>query len=254
MIGQNSKCKRMNSKTFFWIVLLVTSGLFSCNSPKRQKKINDGKLFEKLKGQEGYLNAEELKRLERDFSLKLLDRYDLSGYDDKDTLASFIRTGSNIWIASCYLENVTESHYPFFRLAETKEKGYQMLDHGTIPAQNGDCAYELDKLMVRSGEYIFISQKNIGNDTCTDSPLVFHSNGKEVKSSGFSVITWSMTADGYPVQSAFKIESQTPEIIRVYVHEKVIDTEIDEEVGSRNYDLNFVVRNNTIYFRDTVFH
>lgn len=239
-----------------WIYgLLFLTLIFSCNSPKRQKKINDGKLFEKLKEQEGYLNAEELQRLERDFSLKLLDKYDLSGYDDKDTLASFIRVGPDIWIASCYLENATESHYPFFRLAETKEKGYKVIDHGIIPAQFGDCTYELDKLLVRSGDYIFISQKNNGNASCTDSPLVFHSNGKEVKKSpDFFVVTWRVAdEEGYPIQSDFNIESKTPESIRVHVHEKVIDTEIDEEVRSRNYELNFVVRNNTIYFQDTVF-
>jgi len=243
----------MNSRTL-GIVFMFASLLFSCNSPKRQKKINDGKLFEKLKEQEGYLNAEELQRLERDFSLKLLDKYDLSGYDDKDTLASFIRTGSDIWIASCYLENATESHYPFFRLTETKEKGYRVLDHGTIPAQNGDCAYELDQLLVRSGDYIFISQRKNGSGLCVDSPLVFRADGKEIKNGGFSVVTWSVTdEDGYPVQSDFTIESKTPESIRMYVHEKVTDPEIDEEVRSRNYELNFVVRNNTIYFQDTIY-
>ncbi len=239
-----------------WIYgLLVLALICSCNSPKRQKKINDGKLFEKLKEQEGYLNAEELQRLERDFSLKLLDKYDLSGYDDKDTLASFIRVGPDIWIASCYLENATESHYPFFRLAETKEKGYRVLNHGTIPAQNERCAYELDKLLIRSGDYLFISQKNNGKGICTDSPLVFHSNGKGVKKgTDFFVVTWSDANEEHAsIQSDYRIESKTPESILVYVHEKEIDPEIEEEIRSRNYELRFEIRNNTIYFRDTVY-
>lgn len=243
------------SKRNTWIYgLIILFLIFSCNNPKRQKKINDGKLFEKLKEQEGYLNAEELQRLERDFSLKLLDKYDLSGYDDKDTLASFIRVGPDIWIASCYLENPAETHYPFFLLTETKEKGFRTVSHGLIPVTSGECAYELSKLLVRSGEYIFLSRRTTENGRCIDSPVVFRLNGKKVKNGGFSVVTWSVTdEDGYPVQRDFKIESKTPESIRVYVHEKVTDPEIDEEVRSRDYELNFSVRNNTIYFRDTVY-
>ena len=244
----------MRNTKGFWIVLFLGSLLLSCNSPRRQKKINDGKLFEKLKEQKGYLNAEELQRLERDFSLKLLDKYDFSGYDEEDTLASFVRVGSDVWIATCYLENVAESHYPFFRLTETKEKGFKMIRHGIIPAESGECAYELDGLLIRSGDYIFISQRNNGSGICEDSPLVFHKSGREVsRSSDFKIAIWNGAGEEIlPVRSEFKIESKNPQSIVFHVHEKVIDTEIDEEVSSRNYDLNFVVKNNRIYFRDTL--
>jgi hypothetical protein len=239
-----------------WIYgLLLLALILSCNSPKRQKKINDGKLFEKLKEQKGYLNAEELQRLERDFSLKLLDKYDLSGYDEEDTLASFLRVGADVWIASCYLENATESHYPFFRLTETKEKGFKMMKHGTVPVASGECGYELNNLLIRSGEYIFISQKNNGKAVCEYKPFIFHTDGREMnRNTEFKLCTWNNTGtENQPVKSEFKIESKTPGSIVLHVHERVIDTEMEEEVRSRNYDLNFVVKNNTIYFRDTVF-
>lgn len=239
-----------------WIYgLLVLAWICSCNSPKKQKKINDGRLFEKLKESKGYLNAEELQRLERDFSLKLLDKYDLSGYDEEDTLASFLRVDKDVWIASCYLENASETHYPFFRLTETAEKGFRLIGHGTIPLESGACGYELEKLLVRSGGYIFIAQRKIAKTYCGDSPLVFHLNGKEVrKDAGFTVTVWNgSNGESSPVLSDFTIESQTPQSIVMHVHEKVIDTEIDEEVQSRNYDLRFEVRNSMIYFRDTVF-
>lgn len=239
-----------------WIYgLLLLTLILSCNSPKRQRKINDGKLFEKLKEQKGYLNAEELQRLERDFSLKLLDKYDLSGYDEEDTLASFLRVGKDVWIASCYLENAAETHYPFFRLTETKEKGFQMISHGSIPIANGECAYELSKLLVRSGEYLFISQRRTENGNCVDSPVVFRLNGKMLRRSpGFAIAVWMNSSEANtPVQSDFTLESKTPESIVMHVHERVVDTEIDEEVRSRNYDLRFEMRNNTVYFRDTIY-
>ncbi|TSJ46618.1 hypothetical protein [Fluviicola chungangensis] len=240
-----------------WIyVSTILILIVSCNSPKQQKKINDGKLFEKLKAEKGSLNADELLRLERDFSLKLLDKYDLSGYDEEDTLASFLRVGKDVWIASCYLENAAETHYPFLRLTETRERGFKMISHGTIPIAYGECAYELNKLLVRSGEYIFLSQRSNGSTYCDDSPLVFHLNGKKVqKSADFAVAVWnSSDRENNPAQSDFTIESNTPESIVIHVHETTINTEIDEEVGSRDYDLRFGIRDNTIYFRDTVYN
>ena len=243
------------SKNIWIYGLLVFVLTLSCNSPKRQQKINDGKLFEKLKEPKGYLNAEELQRLERDFSLKLLDKYDFSGYDEGDTLAAFVRVGQDVWIATCYLENAAESHYPYFCLTETKEKGFKMRKHGAIPAESGECAYELNKLVIRSGEYIFISQNNSGSAICEYSPLVFHLDGREVtKSFEFKTPTWNGADEQQlAVKNEVEIESGTPERIVFHVHEKVIDKEIDEEVSSRNYDLNFVVKNNTIYFRDTTY-
>jgi|GEM_PF-3619230 len=242
----------MQNSKILWIFLILGSFLFSCSSPKRQKKINDGKLFEKLKEQKGYLNALELKRLEQDFSLKLLDKYDLSGFDEEDTLAYFVRSGSDVWVASCYLG---DEDSPFFCLKETSEKGYKVIKHGTVPAEYGECAYELDQLLVRSGNYIFISQRNNGSAYCEDSPLVFHLDGREVdKSSEFKVSTWNgADEEQLPTNNKFKIESKTPGIIVFHVHERVIDTEVDEEVRSRNYDLKFVVKNNTIYFQDTIY-
>lgn len=243
----------MKSNWIYGLLILVL--LFSCNSPKKQRKINDGKLFEKLREPKGYLNAEELQRLERDFSLKLLDKYDLSGYDEEDTLASFLRVGKDVWIASCYLENAAETHYPFFRLTETKEKGFKMIRNGTIPISYGECAYDAAKVLVRSGDYIFISQKSRQSSSCGDSPLVFHLDGKEVRKSGaFLIETWKDAKEGNDaVQSEFMIESKTSQSIVMHVHEKVIDTEIDEELRSRDYDLRFEVKNNTIYFRDTTY-
>lgn len=239
-----------------WIYgLLILALIFSCNSPKKQRKINDGKLFEKLKEQKGYLNAEELQRLERDFSLKILDKYDLSGYDEGDTLASFLRVDKDVWIASCYLENAAETHYPFFRLTETKEKGFKVLEHGTIPVTSGECTYELKDLLIRSGEYIFISQRKYRKTVCENSPLVFHLNGEKIhESNEFKVTAWkNAEGENLPFKNELKLESKTPESIVVHVHERVIDPEMEEEVRSRNYDLNFKVKNNTIYFRDTVF-
>lgn len=223
--------------------------------------MNDGKLFEKLKEKEGYLNADELQRLERDFSLKLLDKYDLSGYDDKDTLASFLRVGSDVWIASCYLENATESHYPFFCLKETKEKGFKMIRHGSIPVVFGECSYDLDKLLIPAGNYMLVSQKSNGNGYCDDSPLVFTKDGKQVeKASGwprFCFMSLNCVSDT-PYNSIcynrdFKFEFDKSQHFIVHTVERKIDTESEEEVGFKKYDLRFVIKNNTIYFQDTLF-
>lgn len=239
----------------FWIFLMLSSLILSCNSPRRQKKINDGKLYEKLQAKKGYLNADELQRLQLDFSLNALDKYDLSGFDEEDTIASFLRVGKDVWIATCYLENEVENNYPFFRLTETKEKGFKVLHKGTIPSEFGECAYELDQLLFRSGNYIFISEKNNGNALCEYSPLVFRLDGSEVnRSFEFRVFSWNgADEESLPVKCDFKIESKSSKSIVFHVHETTIDPEIDEEASSRNYDLNFVVKNNTIYFQDTVY-
>lgn len=246
-----------NSKVWtFLFFLIVGSFLFSCNSPKRQKKINDGKLFEKLKEKKGYLNALELKRLEQDFSLKLLDKYDLSGFDEEDTLAYFVRSGLHVWIASCYLENEQESHYPFFCLKETPEKGFKLLKHGTVPVLYGECSYDLDKLLVLKGDYVIISQKSSGSGFCDDNPIVFHKNGKQQVENGdnrFQIITWSCQ-DGEEIcfKRDFKFELDKPDLL-VHIHEVFYDWEAEQDVGSRNYDLRFVIKNNTIYFQDTLY-
>jgi hypothetical protein len=245
----------MRNTKGFWIFLLVGSLIFSCNSPKRQKKINDGKLFEKLKGEKGYLNALELKRLEQDFSLKLLDKYDLSGFDEEDTLAYFVRSESHVWIATCYLG---DEDSPFFCLNETKEKGFKVIKHGMIPAEYGECAYDLKKLVVLTGKYILISRKSNGDSYCEDSPVIFHADGKEIRKvdNQFQVITRNCfdQVDGrFCFERDFSFESKQPGRLVVHIHEKKIDEEAEQEVSSRNIDLGFAIKNNTIYFQDTIY-
>ncbi|AEA43287.1 hypothetical protein [Fluviicola taffensis] len=239
-----------------WIFLMICSLILSCNSPKRQKKINDGKLFEKLKVQKGYLNALELKRLEQDFSLKFLDKYDLSGYDEEDTLAYFVRSDSYVWIASCYLGEDDDRDNPFICLKETNEKGFKMIKHGSIPVVFGECSYDLDKLIIRAGDYILVSQKGDGSIYCEDLPLVFTTDGKEVQKSDdqFRIITRNAPYENYIVfERDFKIQSKNLEELVIHVNERKLDTEMEQEIGFRRYDLRFVIRNNTIYFQDTIF-
>jgi hypothetical protein len=248
----------MNRKKTNWIYgLLVLALIFSCNSPKRQKKINDGKLFEKLKEQKGYLNGLELKRLEQDFSLKLLDKYDLSGYDEEDTLAYFVRSSKYLWVASCYLGEDDDRDNPFFCLKATQEKGFKMIQHGSIPVVYGECSYELNKLLIRAGTYILVSQKSYGNGSCDDFPLVFTTDGKEVKKNDnqFRIITKNAPYENSIVfDRNFKIQSKKPEELVIHVNERKLDTETEQEIGFRKFDLRFIVKNNTIYFQDTVFN
>ncbi|WP_430405723.1 hypothetical protein [Fluviicola sp.] len=251
-----------NSKVWtFLFFLIVGSFLFSCNSPRRQKKINDVKLFEKLKEKKGYLNALELKRLEQDFSLKLLDKYDLSGFDEEDTLAYFVRSGLHVWIASCYLENEQESHYPFFCLKETPEKGFKVIKHGLIPEIYGECAYDLEKLLIPTGKYILISQKSYGNGYCDDSPLVFTTDAKQqVKTAGgwpcFCFVTLNCIPDDPDNSICFKrdfeFEFDKSHSFLVHTIERKVDTEAEQEVGFRKYDLHFIIKNNMISFQDTI--
>lgn len=245
----------MRNRKGFWILLLISSLILSCNSPKRQKKINDGKLFEKLKDEKGYLNALELKRLEQDFSLKLLDRYDLSGFDEEDTLAYFVRSGLHIWVASCYLG---DEDSPFFCLNETKEKGYKVIKHGVVPAVYGECAYDLEKLVVLSGKYILISQKSSGDSYCDDSPLIFHADGREIrKGHRFQMITRNCFDDEegtFCFERDFSFESRQPGQLVVHIREKKMDQEAEQEVSNRTFDLRFNIRNNWLYFQDTIYN
>jgi hypothetical protein len=246
----------MQNSKGFWIFLLIGSLILSCNSPKRQKKINDGKLFEKLKKPKGYLNAFELKRLEQDFSFKGLNKYDLSGYDEEDTLAYFVRSGSYVWIASCYLGEDDNIPNPFFCLKETKEKGFKMIKYGSIPVVFGECSYDLDKLLIRAGNYILVSQKGYGSIYCEDLPLVFKTDGKEVQKSGdqFRIITRNAPYENYIVfERDFKIQSKKQEELVIHVNERKLDTETEQEVGFKKYDLRFIEKNNTIYFQDTIY-
>lgn len=250
-----------NSKAF-WIFLMIGSLMLSCNSPKRQKKINDGKLFEKLKEQKGYLNAFELKRLEQDFSFKGLNKYDLSGYDEEDTLAYFVRSGSYVWIASCYLGEDDNIPNPFFCLKETNEKGFEVIKHGLIPEVYGECAYDLNKLLIPVGKYMLVSQKSYGNGYCDDSPLVFTIDAKnQVKTAGSRPRFCFMSLNCIPddpdnsicFKRDFEFEFDRSQYFLVHTTERKVDTESELEVGFRKYDLRFSLKNNTISFQDTIY-
>jgi hypothetical protein len=243
-----------NSKAF-WIFLIVGSFLFSCGSKKKQKE-NDGKLFEKLKEKEGYLNGLELKRLDNNFSLKALDKYDFSGYDEEDTLAYFVRFGEYVWIASCYLGEDDDPN-PFFCLKEAEERSFKMIRRGIIPALNGECSYDLEKLLVLAGNYLLVSQKSSGSGYCDDSPLIFTADGKAVHKSGsqFHFVSRNcgegidqvlcFTRDfTYQVDKSFLL---------VHVKEKQMDEETEQEISRRNFDLRFKIRNQTVSFQDTLF-
>ena len=240
-----------------WIYgLLVLALILSCNSPKRQKKINDGKLFEKLREDRGYLNAEELQRLDYNFSLKALDKYDFSGYDEEDTLAYFVRSGDYLWIASCYLGEDADPN-PFFCLKEAEEHSFKMMRQGIIPALNGECSYEVEKLLVLAGNYVFVSQKSSGRGYCDDSPLVFTTDGKPVRKSGSQFHFVSRNCgEGidqvlcFTRDFTYKVDKS---VLLVHVKEKQMDEEIEQEISRRSFDLRFDVRNHTISFQDTLF-
>ena len=89
------------------------------------------------------MNGKELRRLDNNFSLKVLDKYDFSGFDEEDTLAYYVRSGEYLWMASCYLG---DEDNPFFCLKEEKEKQFKLIRKGIIPVLYGDCYYELEKL------------------------------------------------------------------------------------------------------------
>jgi len=245
-----------NSKGFTLLFLILCSLILSCNSPRRQKKINDGKLFEKLKEPKGYLNAEELQRLERDFSLKILDKYDFSGYDEGDTLAYFIRSGSYVWIASCYLgEDDNNIPNPFFCLKETPDKGFNLIKKGIVPILvYGDCSYDLAKLLISKGDYVFISQKSSGSSYCYDSPIIFHRNGKAVqKKDEIQIVTWNCPDENeICFKRDFNFELDQSNLL-IHVHEINYDWEAEVDVGSKDYDLKFLLKNNTLLFQDTVY-
>ncbi len=238
----------------FWIVLMIASLVLSCNSPKRQKKINDGKLFEKLKEKEGYLNSLELKRLDYNFSLKALDKYDFSGFDEEDTLAYFVRSGSYLWIASCYLG---EDDNPFFCLKEEKERSFKLIRKGIIPALYGECSYELERLLIPVGKYILVSQRSSGNAYCDDNPLVFHLDGKPVKKEDDRL---QLILKNCPFEDAaeiccerrFKYEFHKPFLI-IHAHENRFNWETEESIGTLDFDLRFLLESNRIKFQDTIY-
>src|SRR5690606_17630549 len=97
-----------------------------------------------------------------------LDPYDLSGFDEQDTLAYFVRSGSYVWVASCYLDEDDGKNNPFFCLKDSGKKGFQLLQHGNIPSLTGECSYELEKLLIPVNQYIIVSQKSSGSAFCDE--------------------------------------------------------------------------------------
>ncbi|MGV3612816.1 MAG: hypothetical protein ACO1N0_17780 [Fluviicola sp.] len=243
------------SKKSHWIYgLLVLVLILSCNSPRRQKKINDGKLYEKLQAKKGYLNADELQRLQLDFSLTALDKYDLSGFDEEDTLGSFVRSGNYLWIASCYLG---DEGSPFFCLKETPEKGLKVLKQGVIPELYGECSYDLDQLLIPVGKYIIVSQRSSGSGYCDENPKVFHADGREVMADDRLQIIirncWGEDPDNpFCFERTFRYEFHRPFLL-IHLHEKKINWETEETVGTSDFDLRYLLQTNRIAFQDTVY-
>lgn len=244
----------MSRKTKWISGLIVLLILFSCGS-KQQKKVNDAKLFDKLKEKNGYLNALELKRLDFNFSLKVLDKYDFSGYDEEDTLAYFVRSGSHVWIASCYLGEDDDPN-PFFCLKEEKERSFKMIRQGVIPALHGECSYDLEKLLVLAGPYVLVSQKSGGNRSCIDSPLVFTADGKPVyKDDGQFHFISRNCGEGvdqalcFTRDFSYRVEKS---ILWVHVKEEQMDEETEQEISRRTFDLKFTLKNHALRFSDTI--
>lgn len=237
-----------------WIYgLMVSALIFSCSNPQRQKQINDRKLLEKLQKKEGYLNGKELRRLENNFSLKVLDKYDFSGFDEEDTLAYYVRSGEYLWMASCYLG---DEDNPFFCLKEEKEKQFKLIRKGIIPVLYGDCYYELEKLLIPVGEFILVSQRSSGNAYCDDHPLIFHADGEPVKIEGNQP---ELIVKNCPFENAqicferqFDYEFRNPFLV-IHTHEKRFNWETEEVIGTSDFDLRFLLQDNEIQFQDTIF-
>lgn len=245
-----------HSKTF-WIFLLLSCFLFGCNTPKQQQKVNDRKLVDKLHEKKGYLNALDLKRLKQDFSLKLLDPYDLSGFDEQDTLAYFVRSGSYVWVASCYLDEDAGKNNPFFCLKDAGKKGFQLLQHGNIPSLTGECSYELEKLLIPVNQYIIVSQKSSGSAFCDESPLIFHRDGKVVYSDEqFRIITRNCPEQNKAIcfERDFDFGLDESHHLLVSLREKGMNWETEREVSGRLFTLRFTLENNRLRFSDTIRH
>lgn len=242
----------MNAKAF-WVVLMAASVLFACNTPKKQQKVNDRKLVEKLAEKKGYLNALDLKRLKQDFSLSLLDKYDLSGFDGQDTLAYFVRSGEYVWIASCYLDD--DSDNPFFCLKEETGNKFKVVKQGTIPVLYGECSYELNKLLIPVNQYVIVSQKSSGNAFCDESPLIFHRNGKVVYSDErFHIITRNCPDDTKAIcfERDFNFELDQSHHLLIAVRERGINWETEREISRRSFHLRFTLENSRLRFSDTL--
>ncbi|MNK00365.1 hypothetical protein D3C87_181490 [compost metagenome] len=231
--------------------------LFACNTPKKQQKVNDRKLVEKLSEKKGYLNALDLKRLKQDFSLNLLDQYDLSGFDEQDTLAYFVRSGEYVWIASCYLDEDDEASNPFFCLKKETAKHFKVIRHGKIPSLAGECSYELNKLLIPVDRYILVSQKSSGSAFCDESPLIFHRDGKEIyHDERFQIITRNCPDETKAIcfERDFNFEWDQSKHLLVSVRERGMNWQTEREISGRSFTLRFALENNRLRFSDTVFH
>lgn len=209
-------------------------------------------LFEKLQKSKGYLNSSELKKLDYDYSLKLLDQYDFSGYDEEDTLAYFVRSGSYIWVASCY---IGDSDNPFFCLKQTKEKQFEMIRHGIIPVLFGECEYELDKLLTLVGKIVIVSQKSSGNRSCEDTPLIFHADGKMVLFQDWLHLISRTCSEDQGIIFCFERDfkySLENGLLSVHVKEKKIDQESEQLINSQEYELRYSLAHNFLKFKDTL--
>lgn len=235
--------------------LLVFVLIFACNSPKRQKKINDNKLYNKLQEKAGYLNASELKRLDYNFSLKVLDSYDFSGFDDADTLAYFVRSGKYLWMASCY---ISDEDNPFFCLKEEKERQFKVIRKGMIPQLYGECFYDLEKLVIPVGNYVFVSQRSSGNGYCDENPLVFTLDGEPVKKQDdkLQVIIRNCPDQEpdnlYCFERTFGYGFKNP-LLTIRITEKKINWETSEIEANSDYILRYSLEKNTIRFLDTIY-
>lgn len=253
--NRTSKMKRSRNWIYGLMVFAWVLSCTSCNSPKRQKKINDNKLFEKLQEKAGYLNASELKRLDYNFSLQVLDQYDFSGFDDADTLAYFVCSGKYLWMASCY---ISDEDNPFFCLKAEGERQFKLVRKGIIPQLYGECSYDLEKLVIPVGNYMFVSQRSSGNAFCEENPLVFTLDGKPVKKQDdrLQIIIRNCPDQEpdnlYCFERTYGYAIKKP-LLSIRVAEKKINWETSETEGTSGYVLRYSLEKNTIRFLDTLY-
>lgn len=241
----------MGRKSNIALLFLLGFFLVSCGSKKKAKEIT---LFEELQKSSGYLNGSELQKLEYDYSLKLLDNYDLSGFDEEDTLARFVRSGSYIWIASCYIE--AGGRNPFFCLKQTKDKQFKLVKSETFSAAFGECDYELEKLLTLTGGYVIISNKSNGSGYCGDYPYVFTLAGKQIsRDDSFHFMSWNCLEEANDIPVCYERTfsySLKDAMLSVHVKEKKLDEETRQQVDFQEYDMRYALQHDQLIFKDTI--
>ncbi len=240
----------MGRKSNIALICFLGFFLVSCGSKKKAAEIN---LFEELQKSSGYLNGAELHKLEYDYSLKLLDKYDLSGFDEEDTLARFVHSGAYTWIASCY---IGDDDNPFFCLKQTKDKQFKLVKSGTFEEAFGECDYELEKLLTLVGDYVIISSKSNGNGYCGDYPHVFTLAGKELsRDEYFHLVSWNCLEEldnvAFCYERTFSY-SLKDAILSVHVKEKKLDEETRQQVDYQEYDMRYTVQQDRLTLKDTL--